>query len=124
MVRRHRGEAGTVELVIVFPVAMLVILLLIQGALWFLGRSIATDAAQDGARAAAVVGGTPASGETTAVNDLHQLAGPMLSNTSVTATRIAGRAQVTVTGRAESILPGLSLTVSATAAQPVEEFRP
>ena len=117
-------ERGQTELVIVFPVAMLLVLLLLQAALWFLGRSVAQNAAQDGARAAALLGGSPAAGEQAAKADLAQLAGPMLSSTSVSATRAAGRAQVTVTGRAESLLPGFSLTVSASAAEPTEEFRP
>lgn len=117
-------ERGQTELVIVFPVAMLLVLLLLQAALWFLGRSVAQDAAQDGARAAALLGGSPAAGEQAAKADLAQLAGPMLSSTSVSATRAAGRAQVTVTGKAESLLPGFSLTVSASAAEPTEEFRP
>jgi hypothetical protein len=119
-----RTEAGQVELVIVFPVAMLVILLLVQGALWFLGRSVAADAARDGARAAAVVGGSPAGAVAATRHDLAQLAGPMLSGTSVWATRDAGWARVTVSGRAESIFPGWSLAVSASATAPVEQFRP
>lgn len=123
MSSRH-DERGVTELVIVFPVAMLLILLLLQAALWFLARSVAQDAAQDGARAAALVGGSPAAGEQAAKADLAQLAGPMLSSTSVSATRSAGRAQVTVSGTAESLLPGFSLTVSASAAEPTEQFRP
>ena len=120
----RRDEEGQTELVIVFPVAMLVILMLLQAALWFLGRSVAQDAAQDGARTAALLGGSAAAGEQAARSDLAQLAGPTLSSTSVNATRSAGVAQVTVSGRAESLVPGFSLTVSASAAQPVEKFRP
>jgi len=108
--------------VIVFPVAMLLILFVVQGALWFLGREVATDAAADGARAAAVVGGTDASGEQAAQGDLRQLAGPMLHASTVSATRSGGRVTVTVSGSAESIFPGLSIPVSASAAQPVEQF--
>lgn len=123
-VRRLRGERGQTELVIVFPVAMLIILLLLQTALWFLARSIASDAAQDGARAAAVVGGSASAAKTAATVDLSQLAGPMLSGASVFAARNGESAAVTVTGRAESILPGWSLSVSATATEPIEEFHP
>jgi len=122
--RFPRGEDGQTELVIVFPVAMLLVLILLQAALWFLGRSVAQDAAQDGARAAALLGGGPGAGAQAARADLVQLAGPMLSSTSVSVTETAGRAQVRVSGVAESILPGFSLEVSASAAEPVEEFRP
>jgi hypothetical protein len=121
---RTSGEQGQTELVIVFPAAMLLILLVLQGALWFVSRSIASDAAQDGARSAAVVGGTAAAGAAVARNDLAQLAGPMLSVTEVSAARTMSHAEVTVTGRAESILPGFSLSVSATATEPTELFRP
>lgn len=122
--RRGRGEQGQTELVIVFPVALAIVLLVLQAGLWFLARSVAIDAARDGARAVAVMGGTPGAGRAVASADLAQLAGPTLSSPSVTASRSGNRAVVTVSGQAESILPGWSLTVSATAAQPVEEFRP
>ena len=92
--RFPRGEEGQTELVIVFPVAMLLVLILLQAALWFLGRSVAQDAAQDGARAAALLGGGPGAGAQAARDDLVQLAGPMLSSTSVSVTETAGRAQV------------------------------
>lgn len=121
---RLHGEHGQTELVIVFPVAMLIILLLFQTALWFLARSIANDAAQQGARAAAVVGGSTSAGQLAATEDLNQLAGAMLSGASVSASRGDGNAAVTVTGRTESIIPGWSLRVSAAATEPVEEFRP
>lgn len=121
---RASDETGQVELVIVFPVAMLLVLLVVQGALWFLGREVATDAAADGARAAAVVGGTDTSGNEAALTDLRQLGGPTLQGTSVSSTRSAGTVTVTIRGKTESILPGLSLPVSASASEPVERFIP
>ena len=121
---RCRGQQGQTEVVIVFPVVMLLVLLIIQGALWFLGHSIAMDCAQDGARAAAFGGGSPVAGQTAATDTLAQLSGSVLSQPRVSVAVTGGRAQVTVTGRAESILPGWALTVTATVAQPVEEFRP
>lgn len=119
-----RPDGGQVEVVVVFPVALLLILLLLQGALWYLGRSVATDAAQQGARAAAVVGGTSAGGQRVATRTVAQLAGPLLRNVSVSADRGTDRSVVTVRGTSESILPGWGLTVTASAADPVERFRP
>ena len=119
-----QGEGGQVEVVIVFPVALLLVLLLIQGALWYLGRSVAIDAAQQGARAAAVVGGTSADGQRVATQALAELSGPLLGSIRVTADRDIDRSVVTVTGTAESIVPGWSVTVTARAADPVERFRP
>lgn len=112
------------ELVVVFPVALFLVLLLIQGALWYLARSVATDAAQEGARAGALIGGTSESGRRVAVRTLGQLGGPLLTDASVSAQRTADRSVVTVVGSTESIVPGWSLIVTARAADPVERFRP
>ena len=112
------------ELVIVFPVAMVVILLAIQTGLWFLARSAATDAATDGARAAADLGGTPAIGQTEAGSALAQVAGPALSGTTIAVTQTNTTATVTITGHSESILPGLSLPVAVSVSRPLEVVRP
>lgn len=112
------------ELVVVFPVALLLVLLLVQAGLWYLGRSVATAAAQEGARAAAVVGGTSGRGRQVAVQTLTQVAGALLTRTTVTASRTADRSVVSVTGWAEGIVPGWSVEVTASAADPVERFRP
>lgn len=121
---KRGDEAGSVELVIVFPVALMVILLIVQAGLWFLARSTAHDAAVDGARAAAAAGASAAAGRMAASSALGQLAGPVLANPTVTAARTAQTSQVTVTGRTEAILPGLSLPVTATVSLPTESFRP
>ena len=122
--RARRDEAGVVEVVILLPIVFLVILLTVQAALWYLARTVATDAAQDGARAAAVVGGSPAAGQQAATAALHQLAGPLLRDTAVETATTAERVTVSVTGRAQAILPGLSLSVRGSAAQPRERFAP
>src|SRR3954462_14682789 len=50
--RRRSGERGaaSVELAVTFPVVLLLVMTLIQAALWFYARSIALGAAQEGAR--------------------------------------------------------------------------
>jgi len=122
--RRGRGEEGIAEVVIIFPVAMVMILLVIQTGMWFLSRAAANDAAADGARAAAALGGSVAAGQSQAESVLAHLAGHLLVGPSVTVTRSATRAQVAITAHTESILPVFSLPVSASAAAPVEVFRP
>ncbi len=112
------------ELVIVFPVAMVVILLAIQTGLWFLARSAATDAATDGARAAAEVGGSPAIGQAQAASALAQVAGPVLAGTSIQVSKTNTTATVTITGHSESILPGLSLPIDVSVSRPREVFHP
>ena len=122
--RRLADERGSVEAVIIFPVAIVIILLLVQGALYFLGRAVAADAAQDGARAAAAYGATANMGSAAATSALRQLAGPLLAVTSVSSTRGVGQAQVSVSAHVETILPGLSIPVNASATSTVEVFRP
>lgn len=111
-------------MVIVFPLAMLIVLLCVQAGLWFLSRAAANDAAFDGARAAAVVGATSASAKNEASSVLSKVAGPLVSSDSINVTRNATTATVSVSARSESILPGLSLPIHASASSPLESFRP
>src|SRR5437588_266537 len=55
---------------------------------------------------------------------LHQLAGPLLRDSAVETATTAERVTVTVTGRAQAIVPGLSVSVRGSAAQPKERFAP
>src|SRR3712207_8131812 len=52
VLRRLTGERGaaSLELAVVFPVVLLLVMTLIQAALWFYARSVALGAAQEGAR--------------------------------------------------------------------------
>ncbi|MEU8269880.1 TadE family protein, partial [Sphaerisporangium sp. NPDC049002] len=52
---RDRG-ATVVELALLMPVLLIVILLVVQSALWFHGRQVADAAAREGARVARAAG--------------------------------------------------------------------
>ena len=53
----ERGS-HTIEMVILLPAVMMLVFLAVQASLWFYARSIASGAAQEGARVAAAYGGT------------------------------------------------------------------
>jgi Flp pilus assembly protein TadG len=120
--RDVKGEATT-EVVLVTPVLLLLIMTVIQFALWYHAEHAAQAAAQEGARAARVTGGTAARGQAKAQSVLAQAAPTILVDPVVTARRTSDEARVGVRGRAVSLIPGLHLTVSADAASPVERFR-
>ena len=119
---RDRGSV-TVELAIVFPALLLIITALIQYALWFHARSLALAAAQQGVSVARAYGSTPAAGRDSALAFVADHgADTLLAAAATVTTPAAGQVQVVVTGRSQSVLPGVGITVSQSAAGPVERF--
>ena len=126
----HRGgsERGfvTLELVVLFPVVLLVIFGVIQGALFFHGRNVVLAAAEQGVRAARTDGQSAPAGVATArarqfLLDTGELANftDLTISPAVTATEV----RVTVTARTVSLLPGLpGPQVRASASGPRERF--
>lgn len=119
----ERGSA-TAELVIATPVLLLLILLVVQFAVWQHSVHVAQAAASEGLAAARVQGGTAGSGQEEANLVLSQLSQSVLVHPSVHVDRGANTATVTVTGEAQAVIPFLHLPVRATASGPVERFRP
>jgi hypothetical protein len=110
--------------VLIVPLAMLVLLLVIQFALWGLAAQTAHTAASEGDRVALAQGG----GTTAAINQAElvlRAAGSDLQSSRVVVTVLPGdQEQVSVTGLATSILPGFrQLPVSSVEVGPVQEFR-
>lgn len=119
---RERGSAS-LELVVVFPVVLLLIFGGVQGALWYHARSVAMAAAQEGARAAGAEGGNPGAGEAAATAFLDSVGGSgVLTGAGVDVTRSATEATATVTGTAPTVLPGMGLAVAQSASVPVERL--
>ena len=121
--RPDRGSA-TLELVIIFPVLLLIIFTVVQASLFFYARSLALAAAQEGVRAARAENAHLPDGVTRARAFLTTTAGdslltPTVSSTGSSATQI----RIRVTGRSLSVLPGVpGLTVSQEATGPKERF--
>ncbi len=129
-VRRLRGQvradergSATVEMVIATPLLLLLILLVVQFAMWQHSVHVAQAAASQGLAAARVEGGTAGAGQGEANLVLRQLSHSVLVHPSVRVTRGANTTAVTVTGEAQSVIPFLHLPVHATASGPVERFR-
>jgi Flp pilus assembly protein TadG len=120
-----RGSSS-VELVLLAPALMFAIFLLIQAALYMHARHVALAGAQQGARLART-----SSADSNALEQvraatgsyLRQLGGGVLSDSQVSVSNANGIARVDVTGRAVSIIPGITLTVRAHSAGPTEAFR-
>ena len=124
-----RGSSA-VELVVLAPILLALIWLIIQYALYYQGRQVALAAAQIGARVArqdaSTVPGWRAIAERNAESYYAGLGTRVLGGavTAVAAPVGVSQVKVTVTGRAASIMFGLTLTIHETASGPVECFRP
>ncbi|WP_442974217.1 TadE/TadG family type IV pilus assembly protein [Saccharothrix sp. NRRL B-16348] len=121
------GERGSVtaELVIATPLLLLMLLAIVQFALWSHATHIAQAAASQGLAAARVQNGTAATGTARAHQVLDQFAGGPLTGAEVTADRGVSAASVRISGTATTVVPFLrGLPVRAEAAGPVERFVP
>jgi Flp pilus assembly protein TadG len=117
----ERGSA-TAELVIATPLLLLLILGIVQFALWEHAVHVAQATAQQGLAAGRIQGGTDQAATAEANTVLAQLGSGVLVNPDVTATRGPVTTTVEVTGHAEGILPFLSLPVRSIATGPTERF--
>jgi Flp pilus assembly protein TadG len=123
--RARRGDAGsaTLQTVLVMPLLLLLITAIVQFALWYHAAHIAIAAAQEGARAARVEGGSSESGRARAQQVLDQLGTRVLSDATITVTRDAETARVEVRATAPELIPGVRLPVHAVSAGKTERFR-
>jgi Flp pilus assembly protein TadG len=124
---RRSGERGaaSVELAVTFPVVLLLVMTLIQAALWFYARSVALGAAQEGAREGRVQPASTARAQSAAEGFLDQTASDLLTGRDVTVSGSPTSIAVTVTGTSLSLFPGLSgWSVTQTAVGPVERPTP
>jgi Flp pilus assembly protein TadG len=115
---------STIEMVIIFPVTLLIVFGIIQVGVWYYASSVARAAAQQGAQAAAVYNANSGDGTTTANQVLQQNGSSLLNSVTVTPSRDDEQATVTVTGKALDVIPFIPLKVTATATVPVEAFQP
>ena len=122
--RVARDEQGAVsaELVIATPLLFLLIMTVIQFALWEHAEHIATAVAQQGLSVGRLQNQTAGAGQQEAQSVLEQLGPSVLTGSKITATRTAEMTTVTVTGHAESIVGLFSLPVRATASGATENY--
>jgi Flp pilus assembly protein TadG len=119
-----RDERGAVsaELVIATPLLFLLIMGVIQFALWQHAEHIASAVAQQGVSVGRLQGETAGAGQAQAKSVLDQLGSTVLVGSHINATRTNTMTTVTVTGHAESIVGLFSLPVKATASGPTEAY--
>jgi Flp pilus assembly protein TadG len=119
---RAHNERGAVsaELVIATPLLLLLIMGVIQFALWQHAEHIASAVAQQGVSVGRLQGESAVAGQKEAQSVLNQLGSIVLVDSNIDATRTAATTTVTVTGHAESILGIFSLPVKAVAVGPSE----
>jgi Flp pilus assembly protein TadG len=121
---RRYTDTGLAEFVVCLPVFFLLVVGGIQYALWSHASHLARSAAEQGSQVASGYGSTPAAGSAAARNFIASTGPGTLTNPQVSTSTLTGDvAQVTVTGRAQALIPWLDLTVSATSNAPVQEYR-
>jgi Flp pilus assembly protein TadG len=126
--RRSRltGDRGStsLQLVIIFPAVLALIFAGVQTALFFYARNVAIAAAQEGARAAGAQYGTAGAGTAAATDFIARAGGDdALPASSVSGSRAATTATVTVRGRSLSLIPGYpGITINQSASVPVERI--
>jgi hypothetical protein len=112
-----------VEALLVVPVMMVILLAVVQFALWAHAAQVAQVAASEGDRVARSLGGGAAAGVSRAQSVLQGPGSDLETSTASVDVLPGDQARITVTGRALSIFPGISLPVSATLIGPIQEFR-
>jgi Flp pilus assembly protein TadG len=131
MGRRDDRGSSALELSILAPALLFLIFFMIQAALWLYGRNVALQAAREGVSQLRLVQQTDNIDaanqrvQTDTASFARQVGGETLIGANATATynqNGSGRVQVTVNGRAVSLLPGVTLHVQQTASGEIEQF--
>ena len=122
---RRRGRAAeraiaTIEMAILTPVMLLLVTVSTQAALWQEADHVALAAAESGVAAGAQVGGSPARAKGEALSAAGQMGSGVLISPGVTVGERGGLVTVTVRGQAEQLVPGIPVSVSASASAPLE----
>ena len=115
-----RGDVAAT--VILAGLTVLLVMLVVQLGMYFHGRSVMNAAAQDGARAAQVENATAADASAAAEQILAGSTN-LLRNRQITVDRSLDEVTVTITAEVQSVFPGWTGALSATASGPTERFR-
>ena len=118
--RGQRGLSGSVQVTLLLPLAMLVLLAALQWALLLWAESTAMAAAQDSARAAAVLGGSATDGQEAGKRAIFNTA---ISDVTVTVDRAPTFTIAVVEGTAIRVLPMVNVTVRQEARIPTERTK-
>ncbi|MDP9241275.1 MAG: pilus assembly protein [Actinomycetota bacterium] len=121
---REDGGSVSLELVIIFPLILILLFLGFNYALYYHARNVALAAAQEGLRTARAENGTEALGQQRAYEFLNRTGNNgVLSGVSVVPHRTTTEASITVSGESLDVLPLFKMPrVTQTAVGPVERF--
>lgn len=123
LLRRNDRGSVSIQMMILLPVMFLVMFTAMQAALFYHARAVAIAAAQEGAREAGSENGSRSSGEAAAKDFISQAGGSdALTGSSVSGSRSATTATVTVTGKSLSVIPGWKVTITQSSSVPVERL--
>jgi Flp pilus assembly protein TadG len=124
--RQHRLDRGSVsvEWAIAAPVAFFLLMMVVQVAVWAHATHTAQSAAGTALTAARVETGSAATGGDFAAEAIADYGGGSLVDPAASVSRSTEAVTVTVTGTAQSLIPGLELPVTVSVTGPVEAFRP
>jgi Flp pilus assembly protein TadG len=120
--RRDERGSAVAELVIATPLLLVLIMSVVQFALWQHATHVADAVAQQGLAVGRLQGETAAAGQAEAQSVLDQLGTGVLVGPDITATRTAATTTVVVTGHAVSVIGLFSLPVRAVASGPTEDY--
>lgn len=120
-----RDDSGmtTLEVAVLFPIVLILIFGIAQTALWYMARSAALAAAQEGVTAGRAYNAKPGDGTAAAHNFLNAQVGDILGGVQVGIPRSpAGTLRITVSGTSLSLIPGWKINVSQSAQGPLEKW--
>jgi len=117
-----RGEGPVEFAILVFPLLLLTFMIVQASLVWY-AHSVALGAATQGANVARSHESSAGAGTAAAWRFLDAI-GPALGEPEVRTTMAGDRVTVVVTGRARSVLPGMTFHVRQTASGPIERWVP
>ncbi len=117
-------EDGYASEIVILPGIFLLLFAALQGALWYLGSNVAQTAAVAAYNNARAYQSSTSIGQTAGAQIIDGMPG-FLQNPQIDVTRSATTVTVTVTGTAESLIPGIQLpAVTRTTTGPLERWVP
>jgi TadE-like protein len=130
--RRPRGDRGasSIELVLYTPILMLLIFLVVQFSVAYLGNQVASAAAREGARVARIGGGSPASVAEAQVKSEKMVKtvgrGLFILDEPPIIEVVSGGTDVraTVKGQAQQVIPFIEFPIEQVVQGPIERFTP
>jgi Flp pilus assembly protein TadG len=125
--RRHRpsprdGGYSVLEAAIVLPIVFFLLMVIVQWAIVWHARSVASAAAQEGLRTATAYQSTATAGKADTLTYLAQVAPHSLPDPRVVVTRDATTATVRVQASVMTVIPFGHFAVNESASGPVENY--